>query len=239
MKFLDIVFDEPAYNLACDEALLDLCEEGESDEVLRFWEPREHFIVLGYSGKIDSEVNLPFCEAQRIPVFRRVSGGGTVLQGPGCLNYALVLSISKHQPLGSLTESHRFVLGRHKEILEPLLRQEIQILGQSDLVLDNFKFSGNAQRRRRRFLLYHGTFLISLDLKLMEKALPIPHRQPSYRKYRPHQKFLTHTPVSSKQIAKAIRDGWGAESSELALPMKQIKRLVEDRYGTRPWNYKF
>ena len=173
MKFLDFVFEEPAYNLACDEALLDLCEEGESGEVLRFWEPREHFIVLGYSGKVDSEVNLPFCEARRIPIFRRVSGGGTVLQGPGCLNYALVLSMTKHKSLGSLTESHRFILGRHKEILEPLLKQQVHILGQSDLVLDNLKFSGNAQRRKKRFLLYHGTFLTSLDLELMEKRFRI------------------------------------------------------------------
>ena len=35
MKWFDLTFDTPAENLACDEALLDLCE-GDGVEMLRF-----------------------------------------------------------------------------------------------------------------------------------------------------------------------------------------------------------
>src|SRR5215831_6230774 len=86
MELFDFTFATPAENLACDEALLDACERNGSGEVLRFWEPHGYFVVVGYGNSIATEVNLAACEAERIPVLRRCSGGGTVLQGPGCLN---------------------------------------------------------------------------------------------------------------------------------------------------------
>ena len=47
MKWIDLTYDSPAENLACDEALLDHCEEGGEGEILRFWEPSAFFVVLG------------------------------------------------------------------------------------------------------------------------------------------------------------------------------------------------
>ena len=93
MKYLDRTLRTPQENLAADEALLDWCEEESADEILRFWEPRQHFVVLGYSNRTRTEVNLDSCKKLDVPVLRRCSGGGTVLQGPGCLNYALLLRI--------------------------------------------------------------------------------------------------------------------------------------------------
>src|ERR1041385_179712 len=86
MLYLDLTSSSPAENLACDEALLDFCEERPGLEVLRFWESTERFVVLGYANALHREVNVAACEAAQIPIMRRCSGGGTVLQGPGCLN---------------------------------------------------------------------------------------------------------------------------------------------------------
>ena len=41
MQLLDLTFPTPEENLACDEALLEMCEQGYDREILRFWEP--HF----------------------------------------------------------------------------------------------------------------------------------------------------------------------------------------------------
>src|ERR1041384_3554800 len=95
MKLLDLTLPTPAENLACDEALLDACEGGAADEVLRFWESSTPFVVVGYGNKVAREVNVAACEARGIPILRRCSGGGTVVQGPGCLSYALVLRITQ------------------------------------------------------------------------------------------------------------------------------------------------
>ena len=58
MNYLDLTFPTPEENLACDEALLDWCEAGDGPEVLRFWEPQQHFVVVGYSNRVEREVNV-------------------------------------------------------------------------------------------------------------------------------------------------------------------------------------
>src|SRR4029077_18373734 len=98
MKWLDLTLPTPAENLACDEALLDQCEAGQGEGVLRFWEPPGLFVVVGYANPVATEVNAAACREHGIPIFRRCSGGGTVLQGPGCLNYALILKIESNGP---------------------------------------------------------------------------------------------------------------------------------------------
>ena len=78
MKFCELTLATPEENLACDEALLDLCDDGLEDEVLRFWESPRYFVVVGYANHTAAEVHLPFCNQNTIPVLRRCTGGGTV-----------------------------------------------------------------------------------------------------------------------------------------------------------------
>src|SRR3984957_2817791 len=172
MKYVDATLTRPAENLACDEALLDLCEVGEGAEILRFWEPRETFVVLGYANQAAREVNLPACKAAEIPIFRRCSGGGTVLQGPGCLNYSLILRITENGPLAGIAAANDFIMRRNLAALAPLVKGDLAIRGHTDLTVGDLKFSGNAQRRRRKFLIFHGTFLLQFDLSLVEQLLP-------------------------------------------------------------------
>jgi lipoate-protein ligase A len=47
MKWLDLTLPGASGNLACDEALLEACEDSPDAEMLRFWEPRHYFVVLG------------------------------------------------------------------------------------------------------------------------------------------------------------------------------------------------
>ena len=108
MKLLELTLPSPQENLACDEALLEACEQSTAHEVLRFWEPREHFVVLGYSSRISSDVKLSACNRLGLPLFRRDSGGGTVLQGPGCLNFSLVLRMARHPRLASISGTTSF-----------------------------------------------------------------------------------------------------------------------------------
>ena len=240
MKVLDLTLPTPQHNLACEEALLQWCEEdGYKDEILRFWEPREHFAVLGYSGKIHSELNLGSCQDLRVPVLRRCSGGGTVLQGPGCLNYALILRITDREALKGITETNAFVMQRLKNGLEPILGPGIEIQGFSDLALGTLKFSGNAQYRKRRFLLFHGALLLRFDISLMDKLLPIPSKQPAYRQNRSHGKFLTNLNLPTHAVKEALKRAWGAAQELKEPPLEIIERLVRERYAKEEWTLKF
>jgi lipoate-protein ligase A len=236
MKYIDLTLPSPAANLACDEALLDLADSGAGGEVLRFWEPSEPFVVLGYANQAATEVDLPACRARKIPVLRRCSGGGTVLQGAGCLNYSVILRIPEAGLLHSIKGTNTFVLERQCAALAPLLPSRPAIKGQTDLVLGDLKFSGNAQRRKREFLLFHGTFLLNFDLTLIGQCLRMPPKQPEYRKGRSHSDFLTNTDIDDDAIKQALRKEWSADDEFANPPLEEIKKLVETRYASEAWN---
>ncbi len=239
MKYLDRTLRTPQANLASDEALLDWCEEGSADEILRFWEPRQHFVVLGYSNRTRTEVNLDSCKKLAIPVLRRCSGGGTVLQGPGCLNYALLLKIHGDLPLVNIAEANAFIMNRNRNALNLLLDGKVLIQGHTDLTLQGIKFSGNSQRRKRHFLLFHGSFLLNLDLALLEQVLPMPSHQPRYRRRRPHKDFLTNLNLPADDIKEAIKRAWNSTGVLEDIPEKRVKQLVQEKYATDAWNLKF
>jgi lipoate-protein ligase A len=254
MKQFDLTFPSPAENLAADEALLDASEAGQGGPVLRFWEPREYFVVVGYANKVATEVNVAACEAKGIPIFRRSSGGGTVVQGPGCLDYALILEITPEGPLHNIGVANQFIMRQNRAALQSLFpksrppnpgrptpdaRPEIAIRGHTDLAIGDRKFSGNSQRRRRQFLLFHGTFLLAFDLPLVSELLPMPSKQPDYREDRSHDRFLTNLNVSADKVKAALRHAWKAEEPLKNPPLEKISALTREKYATREWNLKF
>src|SRR5690349_10102254 len=195
MTALEFPLLQPAEILATEEVLLDAAEAGECDETLSFWESPTHFIVLGYGNKVSTEVNQSACERLGIPILRRISGGGTVLQGLGVLNYSLVLRAEENGPLASINGANQFIMRKNAEALTQLLDAErgtrnaesnVEVQGHTDLAIAGRKFSGNAQRRKRTHLLFHGSILLDVDLDLLEQVLPPPSLQPEYRQGRKH-----------------------------------------------------
>jgi len=238
MKLLDLTYPSPEENLACDEALLDACEHSGGEEILRFWEPAEYFVVLGYSNRGQTEVNLRACRERNIPLLRRYSGGGTVLQGPGCLNYAVVLPIRESGPHSTITGTGTFVMTRHRDAIRQLVPGPVEVRGHSDLALNELKFSGNAQRRRERSLLFHGTFLLSFNIRMVDQVLRPPSKQPTYRKNRSHGEFLTNLHLPSGAVKRAIQEAWNVSDVYEDFPLPQMENLVHERYARPEWNFR-
>lgn len=207
MKCLELSLHEPHTNLALDEALLEECQAREGEEVLRFWESARYFVVMGAGGVLGEEVNLPVCREDKLPVLRRSSGGGTVLQGPGCLNYALVLDRKLRGEIDTITGTNGYVLGRMCRALNAI-HPGVAPQGTSDLAIDGMKISGNAQRRKARYVLFHGTVLYAFDLGMVTRYLREPQRRPEYRSRRTHAQFVRNFPAERAQIVEAIRQEW-------------------------------
>ncbi len=241
MQRLDLTFSQPAMNLALDEALLEQAEandwnfDTDGGELIRFWEPETHFVVLGRSSVVADEVNLNYCQARAIPVFRRVSGGATILTGPGCLMYAVRLSYKLRPKLRMLDQAHQFVMGQMKAAIGKL-GSDVHIAGTSDLVYQNKKVSGNSLRCRRGGLIYHGTLICDLDLKLIADCLKQPARQPEYRQGRDHRAFLTQLPFSTETLKEAIAKQFQAVDKILDCPMGLCERLAREKYQLNSWN---
>jgi lipoate-protein ligase A len=237
MNSLDLTLPTPAENLALDEALLDMAQVGACGEVLRFWESPQPFVVIGYANKMDAEVDVPACRRDGVAILRRCTGGGTVLQGPGCLNYSLILQIPDHGPLTSITGTNCFILDRHKIAIQPLVKGPVTVEGHSDLAVGGLKFSGNAQRRRQGHILFHGTFLWNTDLALITKYLRFPSQQPDYRANRPHSEFVTNLPCVPETIKTALRQTWRATASLDYNSSANWQELIL-KYSSDAWNLK-
>jgi lipoate-protein ligase A len=241
MRHLDLALPSPAENLACDEALLDALEENGGEEILRFWESLETFVVVGRANKIATEVNVAACQKRGIPIFRRCSGGGTVLQGAGCLSYALVLRIVENSPLANISSANQFIMKRNRAAIESAihnLQSAISVRGHTDLALDGLKFSGNSQRRKKNFLLFHGTFLLNFDLALVGEFLRMPSFQPDYRAHRSHDDFLVNLNLTAGQVKTALQKIWNATEESKAIPKREIQKLAAQKYSTDEWNLK-
>jgi lipoate-protein ligase A len=249
MQHLELTMPTPAENLALDEALLEWAEEENGErEVLRMWESPEPMVVVGRSSRVTKEVNESACSERQIPILRRSSGGAAIVAGPGCVMYALVLSLEARPELKDIGRAHKFILGRLADSLGPLVTDAGTICckGTSDLVLCDrtspataLKFSGNSLRVKRTHLLYHGTLLYDFDVSLIETCLRMPPRQPDYRKARPHHDFVMNLPVSRAQLEQAARAAWPADGVLSNFPMPRVSKLVAERFGNTNWTYEF
>jgi lipoate-protein ligase A len=236
MNLTDLSFSSPEMNLAYDEALLLAAEAGETAETLRFWQAKTPFVVLGYSRRMKADVHVDACAKDEVPVLRRYSGGGTILQGPGCLNYSLILRTEQIGPFSTITGTTSYILQHHAGVLRFLSGKEIAIEGESDLTMEGRKFSGNAQRRLAKYLLFHGTFLFDFDLKNIERYLSVPDRQPAYRSHRSHGEFLGNISVDPDTLKQALIDSWKADAAGALIPLERADRLVRERYSRNEWN---
>jgi lipoate---protein ligase len=235
MQYLEFTGSGAAEDLAIDEALLDDAETSdEPREVLRIWECRQTAVVVGRSSSLSVEVQVDECRRRGVPVLRRSSGGATVVIGPGCLMYSVVLSYARRPHLRAVDLAHQFVL---ETALSAVRRQEpgADRCGTSDLAIAGRKFSGNSLRCRREHLLYHGTLLYDFALADVGTLLGTPPRQPDYRERREHGAFITNLPIDRNTLVADLRRVWQADDALPAPPLETAARLAAERYADPSW----
>jgi lipoate-protein ligase A len=150
-----------------------------------------------------------------------------------------VLQIDSHPDLSGITSANRHIMERNRLALESLLPGPVSVQGHTDLTLGPRKFSGNAQRRRRRCLLFHGTFLLEGDPGAMSSLLHMPSREPCYRQGRSHEDFLQVLNLDAHAVQAAIARAWNASVTTDAWPEDTTLELARTRYSTHDWNFKW
>jgi lipoate-protein ligase A len=236
MRLILYSHPDPATNLALEEVLLDEVEQGRQPDTLRFWESPMPFVVLGTAQVLADEVNEPHCLADNLPIMRRCTAGGCVLQGPGSFNYALYLNYDSYPATASLHASYRFILGKVCAALATL-GIEASHQGISDIAIGGLKVSGNAQRRRRRALLHHGTLLYQADADAISRYILEPADRPDYRGSRNHGEFVTALPSPPEALASALSTAFGPCETSALTPEELIRaeELAGEKYGQDAW----
>ncbi len=174
-----------AENLAMDDAAA-RSAAATGLHLLRFWWGGPPAAVMGSSERPEQVVDAEACARLGVDVLKRSTGGGSVLQTRDVLNYSLVMPAP-----ASLDPKPGFRPGLD------LICAILKVLGiagspkgTSDVAVGDRKISGNAQARRWKALLVHGTLLVDFDYDLAAAVLRHPPREPSYRGGRSHRDFL-------------------------------------------------
>ncbi|MCW8131020.1 MAG: lipoate--protein ligase family protein [Planctomycetota bacterium] len=246
MRLLLHTCDEPARDLALEEAIQAGLEAGTSPTTWRLWQAARPAVVLGTGQEHLKEVAGDEARAANVPVLRRHSGGGAVLIGPGAINYSFFTHIND-LPGGET------ITGAMESGLRPVLRAlnslgvAAQLAGLSDVVVtgtDLRKIAGNAQARKRASVLVHGTLLAEPDWALLERVLAFPSRAPDYRAGRGHRAFLTSlkelgAPAGLEDFAPALAGVLGdLERADAPQPDESAKasELLAEKYSRAEWN---
>lgn len=249
MRVIDYSCVDPAENLALDEVLLNELEEGRGGEILRFWESPTPFVVLGVSQRLTAEVHEEACAADDIPILRRCSAGGCVVQGPGSLNFCLVLAYDGRPELETIASSYDYILG---SLAQSFVQHGVGAAreGISDLAVDHVKFSGNAQKRRRRGLLHHGTLLYvmqesqGLSAGSLTRYLREPEERPAYRGDRLHGDFVGGIRMGVEELRVLVSSTFGCCGAlergpeSLSSQLMETQALVKQKYGRRDWTWR-
>lgn len=195
----------PDEHLDREWQLFQSIETGAAAAFFRVWETDRPAVVIGRSLAVSDHIVQETCQCDSVPVIRRFSGGGAVVLGPGCLNYALGLSLVSRPDLADVAESFRTILG---DLGDALGIDGLTVAGTADLMLHGRKVSGNAQRRGRRALIHHGTLLFDFDAALATRYLKEPRRQPPHRASRTHTEFMGNLPMPGVILRSRLID-WG------------------------------
>ena len=135
------------------------------DDVFMLWQ-NEPTIVIGKNQNGYAEINMPYVRENNIHIARRITGGGAVYHDLGNVNYTFITSRNE------TGIDFEYFTAPIIEALENLGISAI-LSGRNDLLVDDKKFSGNAQHTRGRRVLHHGTLLFDTDLDVLSLALNV------------------------------------------------------------------
>ncbi len=242
-------------SLQFDQSISDLVVDSGEEEVLRLWELPSPCVVLGRASKLTEEVNTAACDANGVPFLRRASGGATIVAGPGCLMYSVLISYQKRPTWRGLDVAHLQVMRRIRDAVQNAadsfrLPLQVEIQGTCDLTIEGRKFSGNALRCKRNWMIYHGTIMVAMHLSWLSKYLLEPPRQPAYREKRSHETFVANvlSPASTvdsraflQELNRQLIATWNASKPWVDCSWKneveaETKRLLDERYTKSDWH---
>ena len=233
---------DPYFNLASEQYML----EGYGD-VFMLWRNGKS-VIIGKNQNAYSEVNIPFCEKNKIRVARRLTGGGAVFHDEGNVNFSFITDSD-----GRGINFKRFLAPVADALADFGINAEIN--GRNDLVCDGFNISGNAQcvytaPGGRKRLLHHGTLLFSADVAKMSGSLNVSREKLEAKGIKSVSSRVKNISLFKSYSGPADPSGFadgvcsfaekkfgtarnGVSESEKA----DISRIAEEKFATWEWIY--
>jgi len=156
------------------------------------WQPDKIYLVLGQSNNAQTSLFTDIVEKDQIDVYKRPSGGETVILSPKMLVVAVILTEEKLQNPKIYFEK---INNRIMSALENLGFKNISQKGISDICIGNKKILGSSIYRKNAKVFYHAVLNLAEDVYLISKYISHPNKEPDYRMNRKHEDFVTSLSV--------------------------------------------
>lgn len=230
---------DPYINQALEEILF---LDEDTDDLILLWR-NTPTVVCGYYQSLNAEVDLVMAYEKKIPLIRRISGGGTVYHDLGNINISFMVATKGEKKVS------------YEQFLEPLslvlqtLGIEAEIKRNSDLMIKDHKISGNAQKITAKRILHHGTLLYDCDLEALRllangaagayrtrgtssRPWPVTNmKEHSKKDYRDTETFL-------QVLREALQLHYHADVFEITEDhIIAAEKLAEEKYRSLSWTF--
>ncbi len=238
-----------AKNMAIDRAVLVANSEGKVPPTVRFYEWMPPAISIGYFQSLVEEVDLEVCNKHGVDYVRRITGGGAVFHDDE-LTYSIVIPESHKEIPKDIMESYGRICGAVIRGLGKLgIDSEYKPI--NDIITNMRKISGNAQTRKHKTVLQHGTVLMDVDVEKMFSLLKVPNEKirdkliSDVKERVTSIKHILEKDISFETAAQAMKKGFEEEFNidlvEGTLTGEEIeltKKFEKEYFGARDWNYR-
>lgn len=233
--------DSCFFNHAAEEYLMNKFD----DEIFMLW-INKTAILIGRNQNTISEINLDYVKDNGIEVVRRLSGGGTVYNDLGNMNYTFITYRDKSEPKVK-SGFEKFAL----PVINALQSLGVNAVftGRNDITIGGKKFSGNAQYFQKDKLLHHGTLLFNCDMSKLSLALkskPIKFKDKSIKSVGARVTNILpnlDNPMALQEFREYLKDYIIRDHKIETIyeftkeDIDGINEIVKSRFETWEWNY--
>ncbi len=240
-------FNTASANMAIDRAILVANSEGKVPPTVRFYGWVPPAISIGYFQSLTDEIDLDVCKKLGVNYVRRITGGGAVFHDKE-LTYSIVIPESHPEIPKNIMESYGRICGAVMKGLGKL-GIESTYAPINDIIAGGKKISGNAQTRKMKTVLQHGTVLMDVDVDKMFSVLKVPNEKikdkliADVKQRVTSIKHILGKDLRFEEVAKAMKLGFEEEfhveliegklsKEELVL----VKKFEKECFSAKDWN---
>ena len=188
--------------------------------------PNSPYVCIGYHQDVRQEVDVPYCQEQGIPVFRREVGGGAVYLDGAQLFWQLV--IHRDNPLVPAGKA-----AFYRTFLQPPIEayRALGIPAQykpvNDIIANGRKVSGTGVGEIGDYIIFVGNLIVDFDYTMMARVLNVPDEK--FRD-RVHKSIYENLSTIRRELGEAppTDELWAlmaAKFSELLGPLEEHREV--------------